>query len=1319
MFEGMSGSAYQEVLTQYFDPTGRVSATVSVNSYIDTHISAPTNVTFSSFEPELDYVLEQNPTWKREPNAQFAVLPAPGTTYAEGFSGFCAYHDIDSHRGVFLVVPYAGDAPFSTDNGCQAYYGGGDAMKATSLMASHEYTEAATDPFWDTEPAWLNSEGYENADLCSTPYDELPNGTFVQGTYDDHQSACSISDKNPPHVLGLTDHPTDVTPHGATLNATINPESLATSYHFEYGPTTAYGTTLSSVSAGAGRANVQVQAAISGLAPEQTYHYRVAAENSTGVTYGEDQIVVTSRWIVRPLPEPTRTGPSWLNSVSCASEHFCAAVGHYYNASEGGNRGLAYVGAGNEWTWYPVSGGSGGQEMSGIDCTSDTSCILVGSNYESEGGVAMAARWDGSTWIPQSVPKLAGTYWAGLGGVSCPTSTECIAVGMKQDNTGVYSVYSARYSNGSWTNLETPVPTGATQSQFNRVYCRSMSFCVAVGWGNILGTKKIIMKWNGSSWSIQTPQEEWGVGNGIACPGEQFCVESGGWLGWAAPLEHWNGSQWKVASLAPDPDGNDGWLSEVSCVSTSACTVVGSSHSKKNGAPFPLVETWNGSEWALQRAPRESEVARNDFIGVDCVSKYSCVGVGLSAVSGAQEPYIATEEPLNPPLATTNGATAVAATSATLGATVDANGLATTYQFEYGKTTSYGSKAPASPSSAGSGTDPVAVSQAIEGLQPHKLYHFRIVAENSEGVAYGKDETFFTAPAYITAFGSYGSGNSQFSSPFGISADSSGNVYIADYGNNRIEEFNSKGEYLSQFGSLGSGNGQFKGPGDVAVAANGDLLVTDGGNARVEKFNSKGEYQSQFGSYGTGNGQFITPSGVTVAPNGHIWVSDWSNPRVEEFSATGQFIQSVAGGWPSGIAADQQGNIWVANFGNNNKLGKIDPAKGAYVAEFGSYGSGNGQFEGLQAVEVLPSGNILATDRYSGRVQELTPTGEYVTQFGGGGFVQEPNGLAAGPGGAIYVSNTRNHQIKKWCIPGAPSANTQSASSVESASATLKASVNPTCLATTYQFEYGKTTSYGSKAPASPSSAGSGTDPVAVSQAISGLQASTTYHFRIVAENSEGVAYGKDETFTTIAGTAAQLTALAVTEPFNGSAGSLANFSANWTALGWAAGSPAKGADTASGWGPVSAYPTINGAFYSGTVTDGGSGGAVVATMAVSPGNASRYFSLWFDMGTPSGTKAGYELRLTYVSASAYSVSLSRWQGGTQNTLTSLSSYSLSAGNSLALVDQGGTVSAWTNKGSGFSQVLSANDSTFSSGKTGVEGAGNITRLTNFKAGSL
>ena len=73
---------------------------------------------------------------------------------------------------------------------------------------------------------------------------------------------------------------TGVTTTAAQLNGTVNPNGAATTYHFDYGLTTAYGTSTTGVSAGSGTSDVSASAALSALTPGTTYHYRVVAVNS-------------------------------------------------------------------------------------------------------------------------------------------------------------------------------------------------------------------------------------------------------------------------------------------------------------------------------------------------------------------------------------------------------------------------------------------------------------------------------------------------------------------------------------------------------------------------------------------------------------------------------------------------------------------------------------------------------------------------------------------------------------------------------------------------------------------------------------------------------------------------------------------------------------------------------------------------------------------------------------------------------------------------------------------------------------------------------
>jgi hypothetical protein len=101
------------------------------------------------------------------------------------------------------------------------------------------------------------------------------------------------------------------------------------------------------------------------------------------------------------------------------------------------------------------------------------------------------------------------------------------------------------------------------------------------------------------------------------------------------------------------------------------------------------------------------------------------------------------------PVVSTGNATAITATSATLSGTVNPEGQATSYSFEYGTTTSYGSQTPTA--DAGSGTGAVAVSAPLASLTPNTTYHYRVVATNASGTTLGSDVSFKTPRPPVAA----------------------------------------------------------------------------------------------------------------------------------------------------------------------------------------------------------------------------------------------------------------------------------------------------------------------------------------------------------------------------------------------------------------------------------------------------------------------------------------------------------------------------------------------------------------------------------------
>jgi RHS repeat-associated protein len=201
------------------------------------------------------------------------------------------------------------------------------------------------------------------------------------------------------------------------------------------------------------------------------------------------------------------------------------------------------------------------------------------------------------------------------------------------------------------------------------------------------------------------------------------------------------------------------------------------------------------------------------------------------------------------------------------------------------------------------------------------------------------------------------------------------------------------------------------------------------------------------------------------------------------------------------------------------------------------------------------------------------------------------------------------------------------------------------------------------------------------------------------------------------AGISEELTTLPTLDALNRSESPLSN-GGKWSALSWASGI-ATGADTTSGWGPSNAFPTVNGAYWNPSTFSDNTGSAAAITMQVSPGITERYVALWLDMSSPGSVKSGYQLRWEYVSTNTYSVTLSKWSSGTQTMLASNASVSIPAGTTMAISDNGGSVSAWQGGGGTFSSLLTAPDTAYASGYAGVEGSGSNSRSTSFKAGML
>ena len=130
-------------------------------------------------------------------------------------------------------------------------------------------------------------------------------------------------------------------------------------------------------------------------------------------------------------------------------------------------------------------------------------------------------------------------------------------------------------------------------------------------------------------------------------------------------------------------------------------------------------------------------------------------------------------------------------------------------------------------------------------------------------------------------FGKEGSGNGQFQCPHDIAIDSQGLVYVADTGNHRIQKFTPNGKFVAQFGSKGSNAGQLKWPLGITIdTASTGLVYVSEGNDRISVFTSDGVLASSFGKFGYNIDQFQFPAGLTFDKEGFLYVCDRDNNRL-------------------------------------------------------------------------------------------------------------------------------------------------------------------------------------------------------------------------------------------------------------------------------------------------------------------------------------------------------------------------------------------------------------------------------------------------------
>jgi hypothetical protein len=302
--------------------------------------------------------------------------------------------------------------------------------------------------------------------------------------------------------------------------------------------------------------------------------------------------------------------------VSCVPQQFnipaCVAVGEHFNnpafpaqlVETGDANGFSLVAFANPRgaTW------SG---LGDVSCVSSTRCMLVGAagttRRTARGLVylshATAFLWNGSALRQLTVPAPAGAQGSELGGVSCPTATTCMTVGNYTGPGGRFLPYSALWTNGTWHVRVTPVIRGRATTEFQAVSCATAATCVAVGDAAKPGFTAFAERYARGRWAVQRIAfEPLSVFFSVACTATFHCVAAGA-HGTRSLIETWNGTRWAVQTVPPAsaPLTTEALL-HVSCVTTTICTAVGYRHNPALRFSFrTLALGWNGSRWTIQK----------------------------------------------------------------------------------------------------------------------------------------------------------------------------------------------------------------------------------------------------------------------------------------------------------------------------------------------------------------------------------------------------------------------------------------------------------------------------------------------------------------------------------------------------------------------------------------------------------------------------------------------------------------------------------------------------------------------------------------------
>lgn len=302
----------------------------------------------------------------------------------------------------------------------------------------------------------------------------------------------------------------------------------------------------------------------------------------------------------------------------------------------------------------------------------------------------------------------------------------------------------------------------------------------------------------------------------------------------------------------------------------------------------------------------------------------------------------------------------------------------------------------------------------------------------------------------------------RFSRPMGVAVDAAGNVYVTDTDNHTIRKIAPDGQVSTLAGAAGSpgrtdgpaATARFFNPVGIALDAAGTLYVTDTGNHTIRRIGPDGQVSTLAGTPGApgstdGAGpaaRFNQPHALAVAADGTLYVADTGNHTVRRITPAGA-VSTLAGTAgaagtedgpgaaarfrnPYGLAVTTSGTLVVADNGNHTVRhitpeGSVTTLAGV-AKRFGST-DGPGAAARLMlpsGVAAAPGGGVYVAEAGTQQVRHISPAGDVSTAAGTAfkagatdgpaatARFKSPLGLAVAPDGALYVADGRNHTVR-------------------------------------------------------------------------------------------------------------------------------------------------------------------------------------------------------------------------------------------------------------------------------------------------------------------